>query len=438
MRLDVYTLFICELYVLAFLSIIMVFAWRGAQYNRVLGFNCFSLLLSIVAVALSSLRSSGMMFLPIVVGNLLIFCAYGLQLNAFRALRGARFSWLWILSLATWAGLCLLPGFYYSLSSRILLSSLLCILFTSAMIYELQRARLLLPVTWWPAQLLLAIHLSFNVTRGLLDGGIPNPLHGAIGGSTFSVYVILESILVVIGLSFTMMAMVNERTQIIYRQASLLDPLTGVWNRRALFEKTSQLAGSWHCSQQLLSVMLFDLDHFKTINDRFGHSQGDRVLKDFCRQVAGQLPPGSYFARLGGEEFAAVVMCSEEESLQVAERIRQGVEHSCPENVSYSVSIGIAGCEPGCDDIEHLMAAADEALYQAKAAGRNQVKIFDNAFSGLEKRARVGQEGRPDPGLPASGTGNISDEADDRNPDDNACLRSDAPSNNDRQFFPGR
>ncbi|HBT14923.1 MAG TPA: GGDEF domain-containing protein, partial [Erwinia persicina] len=58
---------------------------------------------------------------------------------------------------------CLLPGFYYSLSSRILLSSLLCILFTSAMIYELQRARLLLPVTWWPAQLLLAIHLSFNV-----------------------------------------------------------------------------------------------------------------------------------------------------------------------------------------------------------------------------------------------------------------------------------
>ncbi|MBD8212683.1 GGDEF domain-containing protein [Erwinia persicina] len=390
MRLDVYTLFVCELYVLAFLGIIMVFAWRGAQYNRVLGFNCLSLLLSIVAVGLSSLRSSGMMFLPIVVGNLLILCAYGLQLNAFRALRGARFSWLWIMSLTLWAGLCLLPGFYYSLSSRILLSALLCMLFTSAMIYELQRARSLLPVTWWPAQLLLGIHLTFNVTRALLDGGIPSPLHGAIGGSTFSVYVILESILVVIGLSFTMMAMVNERTQIVYRQASLLDPLTGVWNRRALFEKTRQLATSGRCSQQPLAVMLFDLDHFKTINDRFGHSQGDRVLTDFCRQVAGQLPPDSYFARLGGEEFAAVVMCSEEECVQVAERIRQAVEHSCPENVRYSVSIGVASCSPERENIENLMTAADEALYQAKAAGRNQVKTFGETLSGLEGRFLAG------------------------------------------------
>ncbi|MEJ5078075.1 GGDEF domain-containing protein [Erwinia sp. MYb535] len=182
------------------------------------------------------------------------------------------------------------------------------------------------------------------LVRALLDGGIPNPVHGAIGGSTFSVYVILESILVVIGLSFTMMAMVNERTQIIYRQASLLDPLT--------------------------------LDHFKSINDRYGHSQGDRVLTDFCQQVTHQLPADSYFARLGGEEFAAVVMCAEGECVQIAERIRHVVERSCPENVSYSVSIGVASCQPDRDAIDSLMAAADDALYQAKAAGRNQVKTY--------------------------------------------------------------
>lgn len=376
MVLDVYTLFVCELYVLAFLSIIMVFAWRGAQYSRVLGFNCLSLLLSIVAVGLSSLRSSGFMFLPIVVGNLLVLCAYGLQLNAFRALRGARSGWLWLPGMVAWAVLCLFPSFYTSLPMRILASSLLCIIYTSAMLYELHRSRTLLPVTWWPAQLLLGIHLGFNILRALLDGGIPNPVHGAIGGSTFSVYVILESILVVIGLSFTMMAMVNERTQIIYRQASLLDPLTGVWNRRALFEKTAQLTASWSCSQQPLSVMLFDLDHFKSINDRYGHSQGDRVLTDFCQQVTHQLPADSYFARLGGEEFAAVVMCAERECVEVAERIRKVVERSCPENVSYSVSIGVASCQPDRDAIDSLMTAADDALYQAKAAGRNQVKTF--------------------------------------------------------------
>lgn len=376
MLLDVYTLFVCELYVLGFLSTIMVFAWRGAQYNRVLGLNCLTLLLSMLAVGLSSLRSGGFIFLPVVVSNLLVLCAYGLQLNAFRALRGAAFSRLWLLGMVVWGALCFVPSFYHSLPARILVSCLLCIVYTSAMLYELHRARALLPVTWWPAQLLLGIHLGFNLLRAMMDGGIPSPVHGAIGGSTFSVYVILESILVVIGLSFTMMAMVNERTQIIYRQASLLDPLTGVWNRRALFEQTARLTASWNCRLRPLSVMLFDLDHFKSINDRFGHSQGDRVLTDFCRQVSSQLPSDSYFARLGGEEFAAVVMCSEAEGVQIAERIRRVVELSCPETVAYSVSVGVACCQPERDDIDSLMAAADEALYQAKAAGRNQVKTF--------------------------------------------------------------
>lgn len=385
MVLDVYTLFVCELYVLAFLSIIMVFAWRGAQFSRVLGFNCLSLLLSIVAVGLSSLRSSGFIFLPIVVGNILVMCAYGLQLNAFRALRGARCGWLWTLGMVTWGMLCTVPSFYGSLPNRILASSILCTVYTSAMLYELHRARALLPVTWWPAQLLLGIHLGFSILRALLDGGIPSPLYGAIGGSTFSVYVILESILVVIGLSFTMMAMVNERTQIIYRQASLLDPLTGVWNRRALFEHTTRLTTHWDCRQRPLSVMLFDLDHFKSINDRFGHAQGDRVLTDFCQQVSTQLPEDSYFARLGGEEFAAVVMCSESEAVVIAERIRQVVQQSDPETVKYTVSIGVASCQPDRDDIESLMTAADEALYQAKAAGRNRVHTFFSARSEEEK-----------------------------------------------------
>ncbi|MTD26177.1 GGDEF domain-containing protein [Erwinia sorbitola] len=376
MVLDVYTLFVCELYVLTFLSVIMVFAWRGAQFNRVLGFNCLSLVLSIVAVGLSSMRSSGFVFMPIVAGNLLVMCAYGLQLNAFRALRGARSGWFWIVGMVVWGMLCLAPAFYNSLPLRILMSSLLCIIYTSAMLRELHRARALLPVTWWPAQLLLGIHLGFNLLRALLDGGIPSPLHGAIGGSTFSVYVILESILVVIGLSFTMMAMVNERTQIIYRQASLLDPLTGIWNRRALFEKNSQLNANWNSLRQPVSVMLFDLDHFKTINDQYGHASGDRVLTDFCQQVTALLPANSYFARLGGEEFAAVLMCGEAECEQIAERIRLVVEDSCPEKVKYTVSIGVASCQPEREDIDSLMTAADEALYQAKAAGRNQVKTF--------------------------------------------------------------
>lgn len=376
MALDVFTLFICELFVLFFLIIIMVFAWCGSQYNRVIGFQCLSLIITLVFVSLSSLRSSGQMFLPILVGNTLVMLAYGLMVLAFRAFRGVSCGYAWLSGMAVWVLLCQFPAFYYSLPHRILASCLLCIFYTGWMMRELHCSRVSLPVTYWPAQLLLLIHLVFHAFRAVVDGGIPNPLYGAIGGSVFSVYVIMESILMVIGLTFTMLAMVNERTQIQYKHASLRDPLTGIWNRRALFEKGKALAASCDKTAQPLCVMLFDLDHFKSINDRFGHAQGDLVLIDFCQQVEQHLPLQGYFARLGGEEFAAVVVGSESETVRCAESIRQAVERASPDNVRYTVSVGVAASTSRPHLIPALMAAADEALYQSKALGRNRVSRF--------------------------------------------------------------
>lgn len=376
MTLDVYTLFVCELYVLFFLSIIMVFAWKGSQYNRVLGFQCLALVITIIAVFLSSLRSNGSLFLPVGVGNLLVMLAYSLLVMSFRAFRGARSGWLWLAGPVVWLALCQWSTFYHSMPMRIMAVCLLCVIYTGWMIIELHRSRATLPVTYWPAQLLLWIHLVFHLTRAVVDGGIPSPFHGAIGGSTFSVYVILESIMMVIGLTFTMLAMVNERTQIKYKNASLLDPLTGVWNRRALFEQGEALARRCDKTAQPLTIMLFDLDHFKSINDRFGHNQGDLVLIDFCRQVQQSLPAQSHFARLGGEEFAAILVASERDALRIAEKIRQTVEHSHPEGVNYTVSIGVATAQGAYHQIPTLMVAADEALYQAKALGRNRVTRF--------------------------------------------------------------
>lgn len=375
MALDVATLFICELFVLMFLVVITAFAWSGAQYDKVLGFNCLSLMVSFLAVWLSSLRSEGLLFWSIAVGNICVLLAYGLLLSAFRAFRGAKCGWDWTLGMVLWGGLCLFPWFWNSMHNRILISCLLCIIYTAAMIRELHRARSMLPVTFWPARLLLWMHLLFSVVRAVFDGGIPSGLYGAIGGSTFSVYVILESILIVIGMSFTVMAMVNERTQIKYKQASLLDPLTGVWNRRALFEEADRLTRSAGVHGDI-SVMLFDLDHFKSINDRFGHAHGDRVLIDFCQQVCRALPDGSIFARLGGEEFAAILLCNEQVSLQTAEEIRRSIEASRPQEIAYSVSIGVASSTFGLQQVDMLIAAADDALYQAKACGRNQVKMY--------------------------------------------------------------
>lgn len=373
MTFDIFTLVICELCVLFFLSVIMVFAWKGSQYNHALGFQCLSLIISVVAVYL---RNAEAMFWTIVISNILLILAYSMQALAFRSFRRAKSGVLWLLGPLIWTLLCLTPPFYYSPWHRHLANCILCITYTGWMIAELHRSRLLLPVTYWPAQLLLWIHLFLHLVRILLMSFTSSSWYNVISFSTFSIYIILESTMLVISLTFAMLAMVNEHTQIKYKQASLLDPLTGTWNRRALFEKGNKL-GKFCLKKNLpLAVILFDLDHFKSINDCFGHYLGDIVLMDFCRQVEPFMPVTGYFARLGGEEFAAIISASEKEALDYAENIRRAVENAQPEGVHYTVSIGVATRLCPHQQIASLMVAADEALYQAKAQGRNRVRLF--------------------------------------------------------------
>ncbi|QHM70807.1 GGDEF domain-containing protein [Mixta intestinalis] len=375
MALDVYTLFICELYVLGFLSIMMLFAWSGAQYDRVLGFTAVAIMATMTAVWLSSLRDQGQIFLAVAVGNTLVMLGYGMLLCAFRVFAGQRPGFSWLFGALLWALLCCFPSFYHSMPKRIMVSCLLCISYTAALIVPLIRTRATLQITFWPAQLLLWFHLGFHLTRMCFDSGTPSHSHGATGDTPFSSLVILESILFVIGLTFTILAMVNERTQIRYKQASLRDPLTGVWNRRALFAQARKAEKRSVQQQMMLAALVFDLDHFKSINDRFGHGQGDRVLLDFCRIVTSVLPMESTFSRLGGEEFAAFFCGDVEKAQRLCEEIRLLVMISRPDNIEYTVSVGIAAGHPP-HTFSSLMTAADEALYQAKAGGRNRTETL--------------------------------------------------------------
>ncbi|QZX94301.1 GGDEF domain-containing protein [Pantoea alfalfae] len=371
MSLDIYTLFVCELYVLGFLSIIMVFAWVGSHYDRVLGFTCLSLVFTLIAVFLSSLRSSGLHFLPVAVGNVLVMLAYGGLLNAFRRFCGKPIGTHWLLGALLWALLCCFPAFYYSLPKRVLVLCIACVAYTAALIQLVWQARDTLKATFWPAQLLLWIHLLFHLVRLFLDSAIASTQPGAIGGSDFSVYVILESILFVIGLTFTILAMVNERMQIALKHTSLHDPLTSVWNRRALFAEAEKIVARCRRQNRPFSAILFDLDHFKSINDRYGHHQGDQILIHFCEIVRGLIPAEGRFARLGGEEFAAIIPAEARDAEAWCEAIRLAVCASQPNEIAWSVSIGFATVTHGQQDFESLLALADAALYHAKASGRN-------------------------------------------------------------------
>jgi diguanylate cyclase (GGDEF)-like protein len=189
-----------------------------------------------------------------------------------------------------------------------------------------------------------------------------------------------------IGMQFsTLRAELSERnkqlTQSIARVQELAshDGLTGVFNRRHIMELLVDERERSHRTQQQYSVALFDLDHFKTINDRFGHAAGDVVLRDFCTLAQAHMRVTDRFGRWGGEEFVLLmpVTTSVETASVAVERIRSALAaHDwsstslLPADTRVTVSAGVATCVPG-ESVESLIARADTALYQAKNAGRN-------------------------------------------------------------------
>ena len=157
-----------------------------------------------------------------------------------------------------------------------------------------------------------------------------------------------------------------------------MDGHTGVFNRRHfLLLAEQEVARSKRYNKDLFFLM-FDLDHFKEINDTFGHETGDRILQDFASICTEGLRRADIFGRMGGEEFAAIVVeAGQEEAIAVAERIRKKfASHSITRDETeknLSVSIGISRLDPVTGSLESAYAAADKALYEAKGQGRNRV-----------------------------------------------------------------
>ncbi len=176
-------------------------------------------------------------------------------------------------------------------------------------------------------------------------------------------------------------AEVEERTRRL-RDQSLRDPLTGVWNRRAFDARFAEESARATRYRQPLALVLWDLDRFKAVNDAHGHQAGDLVLQALVGRVAGLLRSCDFVARVGGEEFVAVLPNTDLSKARVAaEKIRAGVA-SMPVNlpagpVQLTTSLGVAALQPG-ETPSSLFARADEALYRAKAAGRNRAEADGN------------------------------------------------------------
>lgn len=154
------------------------------------------------------------------------------------------------------------------------------------------------------------------------------------------------------------------------------DPLTGICNRALILETLQREMARATRSGQETGICLLDVDYFKRINDRFGHPVGDEVLKDLCPRLRSFLRPFDSLGRYGGEEFLVVLPeCSASEALDVAHRLRCGVNQQPMGPVSVTVSIGVTVIPPGTTGADTYLKAADEALYRAKAEGRDRVVV---------------------------------------------------------------
>ena len=199
------------------------------------------------------------------------------------------------------------------------------------------------------------------------------------GGKPSSVIAVIQDITEEVShvreLEFSRAAAVREASRA--RELAETDPLTGLANRRRVMAKLDRMIADARRFSQPLALVVFDIDHFKSVNDTFGHVEGDKVLQSVATIAKAQAREGDVVARVGGEEFVWVVPGAGEGAARVmAERLRVSVasESATCSVPPVTISAGYAELCPG-DTSLSLFARADGALYEAKHAGRNRVRM---------------------------------------------------------------
>ena len=225
-----------------------------------------------------------------------------------------------------------------------------------------------------------ALHALFVLARIVHLYQTDGPVIDLVQGATIPPLFILESIIALVVMAFATLMLVSETITRELRLLAELDPLTNTFNRRSLFKLLEQASSAANRRKSPLSLLLIDLDHFKQINDTYGHGVGDEVLCHFVSVAAASLRTEDVLGRLGGEEFAALLPDATAADAQlIAERLCARVSElpltTAGVQVPLTISVGIVQCLPG-EPPERALHRADEAMYQAKRNGRNRVELW--------------------------------------------------------------
>jgi diguanylate cyclase (GGDEF)-like protein len=381
MNLDVNTLFLVTIYVEAILGLLLLFAWmQNSQIRAVAWWGCAHLLRA-GSVVLFGMYGSVSGAISIDLANMILFLSFAVTWTGARVFDGRRVLPLYLFAgPVCWVIVAHLSGIGGGLELRALLASGIITTYTWLTAYEFWRGRGEPLVSRWPAIFMLFAHGSLFLLRTPLAAMLPWSPMNQVFESVWLTVLSFEALLFTIAIAFILLAMAKERTEFRHRTAAMVDPLTGIANRRSFLNDGTELAKRHAASPRPSAVLLLDLDHFKSINDRFGHAIGDRVLQVFADTARANVRSADLIGRLGGEEFAAVLYdVGREKAVALAERVRSAFAEAATEvdgrPVSATVSIGMVVTEDQPLDVPALLGQADEALYYAKERGRNRVEI---------------------------------------------------------------
>jgi diguanylate cyclase (GGDEF)-like protein len=381
MNLDVNTLFLVTIYVEAILGLLLLFAWVQNTSIYAVAWWGFADLLRAGSVALFGMYGSVSDLVSIDLANALLFTAFALTWTGARVFDHRRpLPILLFGGAALWLVACRIPAVAASWDIRVLISSGIITTYTWAAAYEFWRGRSEPLVSRWPAIFMLFAHGALYLLRTPFGAMLPWSPSTAVFDSVWMTVLSFEALLFTISIAFILLAMAKERTEYRHKTAALVDPLTGISNRRAFLQDGEAQLKRQASDPRPTAVMLLDLDNFKSINDRFSHAVGDRVLQLFADIAGNCMRRVDLFGRLGGEEFAALLVdTTREKAMAVAEEIRTAFAKATGEvdgrPVVATVSIGVVISYDAVLDISALLAQADHALYRAKDNGRNRIEI---------------------------------------------------------------
>lgn len=384
MFLDMPTISLVSLSATTILGLLLCFMWWRERSDPLIGWWGVAQLVLAAGLAFANAASLIGDARLVVFAQALILLSAALMWMAARQFEGRTLNPLWIAIWPCAFVIAAATGLIQTFDERLMAAStaLGVIFLLAAGEFARQQGEPL--VSRWPAAILLIVTGLGYLAWLPLTLTMPIQAVGEVYSSTWMPTVILVALLGRIALAFVVLAIVKERQEIQHRMFALTDALTGLPNRRALFESAQALAEEGpYMRGGPVSVLVFDLDHFKKINDTYGHRLGDRVLQLFSQTLSDTLDADCIVGRLGGEEFAAVLPGSTlAEATEQAEKVRVAFAEVAADIEGYpvagTVSVGVASHDDMACDIGALFHRADGALYTAKQAGRNRVQPIES------------------------------------------------------------